>query len=334
MATATKKTETAKKTDPANKPRYTTGYVGTTPAGPYAFQVEGNLTRPPELRQTNNGNPVLNNSIGIGRPAAALYALADGSYDKDATYPENNFVEIVAFGDIAEEMANLEKGTRIVVAGEMSKRAWTDKAGAERESVQIKVSQFAVLSCKAAPKGAVAKTTVPATNLYTDKNGEDKMAPIACLVSGNLHKVEELGTSPNGISYLHFSMFAQEPAAKVLDKAYGRDTADKEYDEKKKLIWCSVFNKQAESLAKLLKEGMTVAVSGSISENVYNGGSSVRMSVRVLNVINFETAKTSAAVIPLPEDAGDAPVNEASPASGEVTADFCEDEEDESALPF
>lgn len=335
MATTAKK-----KTEPTTeKTRFTTAFVGKTPAGPFAFQVEGNLTRPGELRTVkDSGRPVTNNSIGIGRSAYALLALAEGTYDKDTAYPENNFIEVSAFDEVAERLAALPKGARIVVTGKMSKREWTDKAGAPREAINILVSDFAVLSCKAVAKGEGAKATVPATNQYTNRDGEEKQSPVACLVSGNLFSVDELGTAPSGKSYLHFTVFAQEPAAKVLDKARGVDTKDKEYEEKRNLIRCSVFGKQAEALAKLLKKGITVVVSGSVSENVYEGKSSVQMSVNALNVISFDVPTGASAVIPLPEDAGDAPVGEPAPTGetapgGEISTEFVEMDGDDE-LPF
>lgn len=333
--TATKKKST---TDdkPNSRPRFTTSYVGTTPAGPFAFQVEGNLTKPAELQQLSDGRAVLNNSIGIGRSAFAMFAAAEGTYDKDAEYPDNNFIDLTAFGEIAERMAKLPKGSRIVVAGKMSKRTWSDKAGAEHENIQILVSEFASLACKANAKGADAATTIPATNQYKRKTGELGHAPVACLVSGNIFSVDELTTSPSGTPLIHFSVFAQEPAAKVLDKARGVDVSGKEYDPKHTLIRCSVFGKQAEGLAKLLKKGMRVVVSGRIAENVYEGKSSVQMVVSGLNVINPEPATGSSAVIPLPEDAGEAPVGGAAAATGEVDSAFFqgEDDDDDSGLPF
>lgn len=339
MATTTTKKKTAAEPAQAKETgrRFTTAFVGNTPAGPFAFQVEGNLTRPCELREMPDGRPVLNNSIGIGRSAFALLALAEGTYDKDAKYPDNPFVELAAFGDVAKRMAELGKGVRIVVTGKLSKRTWKDKANADRESVQIQVSEFAVLSCKAAPKGEGAKTTVPATNQFTKKDGEEVLRPVACLVSGTIYNVDELGTAPSGNSYLHFNMFAQEPAEKVLDKARGVDTADKEYDPKRTLIRCSAFGRQAEALAKLLKKGMQVVVSGNVTDNVFEGKTSVQMTVNALNVVNFEAPTGTSAVIPLPEDAGDAPVNETAPANGEVTGDFFQGEDegdDDGALPF
>lgn len=331
--TATKKKDT--ETTTTEKKRFTTAFVGKTPAGPFAFHLEGNLTRPSELKTLPSGGTVVNNSIGVGRSAFALFALGEGTYDKTAQYPENNFVEISAFNGVAERMAELPKGTRIVVSGKMSKRTWKDKAGAEHEGITVDVDDFAVLSCKAHDKGVPAKATVPATNMYTNKAGEEKALPVACLVSGNLFSVDELGTGASGNAYLHFSIFAQEPAQKVLDKARGVDISGKEYEEKRNLIRCSVFGRQAEAMAKLLKKGMAVAVSGTVSENVFEGKSSVQMSVNALNVISFETATGTSAVIPLPEDAGDAPVDKDAPASGEVDPEFIQgDDDDDDELPF
>ena len=336
MATATKKKTATATEAPVTNRRFTTAYVGNTPAGPFAFQLEGNLVRPCELKETKDGTLVLNNSIGVGRSAFAIMALAEGTYDRNAEYPDVPFVDLVAFGDVAQRMADkLTKGSHIVVAGKLSVRKWKDKAGAEHEVISCQVQDFALLgSAKNGVKGEGAQATVPATNKYT-KDGQEILRPTACLVSGNVFSVDELAVSKSGTSYLHFTMFAQEPAAKVLDKAKGVDVSGKEYDPKKALIRCTVFGKQAEALAKLdLKKGMAMAVSGAISENEYEGKVSVQMNVNAFNVVSFEVAGNSAAA-PMPEDAGEAPVAEGVAPGGAIPNDFYEaDEDDDSELPF
>lgn len=319
--TATKTTTTA----PAatERRRFTTARVGQTAVGPFAFIVEGNLTHPGDIRKKGD-KTYANNSIGIGMPAFRLLALADGTYDKDATYPETPFVDLVAFDEVAERLGALPKGARIAVAGKIAKHTYTGTDNAVHESVQITVQDFAVLSCKAVEKGVVAKVTVPATEVYTKDDEEHKNA-MACLVSGNIYSVGELGaSSTTGNSYLQFSMFAQEPAQKVLDKATGVSTKDKEYDEKMCLINVSCFGKQAEAMAKLLKKGMKVCISGRISENVYEGKSRIQMSCSGLCVIE----RPAEAATEAPTDPAAA---EAAPTEGFAAIP---EDEDEEQLPF
>lgn len=339
MATTVKKKSatTTSEAPAATSRRFTTAYVGNTPAGAFAFQLEGNLVRPCELKETKDGTLVLNNSIGVGRSAFAIMALAEGTYDRNAEYPDVPFVDLVAFGDVAQRMADkLTKGSHIVVAGKLSVRKWKDKAGAEHEAVSCQVQDFVLLgSTKNGIRGEGATATVPATNKYT-KDGQEILRPTACLISGNVFSVDDLAVSQSGMSYLHFTVFAQEPAAKVLDKAKGVDVSGKEYDPKKTLIRCTAFGKQAEALAKLnLKKGMAVAVSGTVSENEYEGKVSVQLSVNAFNIVSFEVATGNSAVVPMPEDAGEAPVAEETAPGGAIPNDFYEaDEDDDSELPF
>ena len=321
-ATKTTKAATAPTTE---KKRFTTARVGQTSSGPYAFIVEGNLTHPGTLNKKGE-KAYTNNSIGIGMSAYRLLAMADGTYDKDATYPDTPFVDLVAFDAVAERLAALPKGARIAVAGKIAKHSFTGKDNAQRESVQITVSDFATLACKAVEKGVGAKATVPATEVYT-KDGEEHKNAIACLVSGNIYSVGELGaSSTTGNSYLQFSMFAQEPAQKVLDKATGEDIKDKEYDEKMCLINVSCFGKQAEAMAKLLKKGMSICISGRITENIYEGKSRIQMTCAGLCVIKHPAEEAAA----VPTDPAAA---EASAATGEGFSAIPKDE-DEDELPF
>ena len=326
---ATTKKTTKAKAETTEKKRFTTARVGMTPAGPFAFIVEGNLTHPGDVAKKDD-TLYSRNSMGISMSAFRLMALAEGTFDKDAEYPDNPFVDLVAFGGMAERLGALPKGARIAVAGKMSRRKFPGKDGAEHEAVQITVQDFAVLNCKAVddPEGATA--TVPATEVYT-KDGEEHKNPTACLVSGNIYSVGELGNSKtSGRPYLQFSVFAQEPAQKVLDKATGMDTKDKEYEEKHTIINVSCFGAQAEAMAKLLKKGMTVCLSGRISENVFEGKSRIQMSCSGLCVVKFPAvgavAPTEGAA---PTDSGEA---EAA-AAGDGFVPVAEDD-DEDELPF
>ena len=59
------------------------------------------------------------------------------------------------------------------------------------------------------------------------------------------------------------------------------------------------FDRQAETMQKLLKPGMTIAVTGEVTEDVYNGNTSYVMRPRSVSIVNFgDTAQNQAAAAP------------------------------------
>jgi single-stranded DNA-binding protein len=81
------------------------------------------------------------------------------------------WVDIVAFGSISDELAALKAGDSVSVSGRAEPKAWIDKAGAARASLDVVAD--AVLSIEGrkpkAPPGAVqelaAQATKPAPSL-------------------------------------------------------------------------------------------------------------------------------------------------------------------------
>lgn len=81
----------------------------------YGITIIGNLTNIPELRFTKANKPVVSFSIAVNRKV-------NGEEQTD-------FHRCTAFGDMAERMAQLDKGTRVVVYGRLSSRSWEDETG-------------------------------------------------------------------------------------------------------------------------------------------------------------------------------------------------------------
>ena len=82
----------------------------------------GNLTADPELRFSRSGQPYATATITV-RP------YVTGATDQ----PDPEFVNIVAFGSLAENFATtITKGSRIVVSGRLEDDTWTGRDGVER----------------------------------------------------------------------------------------------------------------------------------------------------------------------------------------------------------
>ena len=89
----------------------------------------GNLTKDPELRFSSKGTAWC--SVGL--------AVTPRVRDDDGTWAdgETTFYELVTFGDLAEHVAELVKGTRVIAAGKLETETWTAKDGTERETVKL-----------------------------------------------------------------------------------------------------------------------------------------------------------------------------------------------------
>lgn len=91
--------------------------------------LTGNLTRDPELRFSAKGTAWC--SVGL--------AVTPRVRDDDGTWAdgETTFYELVTFGDLAEHVAELVKGTRVIASGKLETETWTAKDGTERETVKL-----------------------------------------------------------------------------------------------------------------------------------------------------------------------------------------------------
>lgn len=117
----------------------------------------GNLSKPPELRTTNNGTSVCTFSIAVNRK----YKAQDGSQITD-------FFDIVAWRQLAELCGKyLEKGRKIGIVGELQTRSYESKDGTKRYVTEIVASEVEFLT----PKGSV-QGTVDAEG-FTDVDDQD-----------------------------------------------------------------------------------------------------------------------------------------------------------------
>lgn len=96
--------------------------------------IAGNLTRDPELRSTNSGTSVCAFSVAVNRS----YRGQDGSTKEDVSY-----IDCSAWGRLGETIAQYaKKGDGILVSGRLNQRAWEDKSGNKRSSVEVVVDDF------------------------------------------------------------------------------------------------------------------------------------------------------------------------------------------------
>ena len=98
----------------------------------------GNLTRDPELTQTNSGISVCRISIAVSR----RYANQDGSRETD-------FFKVTAWRAIAENCAKyLKKGSKIAVVGSIQNRSYEGTDGTQKFTTDIMADEIDFLSTK------------------------------------------------------------------------------------------------------------------------------------------------------------------------------------------
>lgn len=98
----------------------------------------GNLSKPPELRTTNNGTSVCTFSIAVNRK----YKAQDGSQITD-------FFDIVVWRQLADLCAKwLDKGKKVAVVGELQNHSYEAKDGTKRHVTEVLADSVEFLTPK------------------------------------------------------------------------------------------------------------------------------------------------------------------------------------------
>lgn len=108
--------------------------------------ISGNLTRDPELRQTQSGMAVL--SFGV----AVNDRRKNPSTGEWEDYP--NFVDCTMFGARANSLANyLSKGTKVSIEGKLRWSQW-ERDGQKRSKLEVIVDELEFMSSRNGNGGA------------------------------------------------------------------------------------------------------------------------------------------------------------------------------------
>jgi single-strand DNA-binding protein len=90
----------------------------------------GNITRDPELRFTNTGQPTASFGLAVNR----RWQNRQTQEWEEAT----SFFDVVTWRDLAENVAlSMTKGMRVVVTGRLEQRSWETEEGDRRFKVEI-----------------------------------------------------------------------------------------------------------------------------------------------------------------------------------------------------
>lgn len=100
--------------------------------------ISGNLTRSPELKQTQGGTSVLQMGVAVNDRRKNP---STGEWEDVA-----NFVDCVLWGTRAERVAQyLTKGTKVAIEGRLRYRAW-EQDGQRRSKLEVVVDEIEFMS--------------------------------------------------------------------------------------------------------------------------------------------------------------------------------------------
>jgi single-strand DNA-binding protein len=126
--------------------------------------IHGNCTDAPTKRISAEGKAAVNFSVAVNR---RRYDRQTGQWTDLAPV----FHRVVAFGTLAENAANLTKGTTVTVTGELADDSWTPEDGKRVYRTQLIAADIAV-----SLRFATATVT---RNPRRDSNGTGELEPAA-----------------------------------------------------------------------------------------------------------------------------------------------------------
>ena len=95
----------------------------------------GRLTADPELKQTQNGVPVVTFTLAVNRRFQSRTADAAGGQQAD-------FISLVAWRQTAEFISKyFKKGSALCVTGSIQTRSWQDQQGQRRYATEVVVDE-------------------------------------------------------------------------------------------------------------------------------------------------------------------------------------------------
>lgn len=107
----------------------------------------GNLTRDPELSETNSGVAVCRFSIAVNRRRTSAEAEQ-----------QTDFFNVTAWRGLADTISRFcKKGNKIAVTGQIQIRTYEDREGAKRTSVDVVAEEVEFLSPKSNDEARTAE---------------------------------------------------------------------------------------------------------------------------------------------------------------------------------
>src|SRR5579871_5462024 len=94
----------------------------------------GNVTRDPELRFTQSGQPTASFGLAVNR---RWQNRQTGEWEESAS-----FFDVVCWRELAENVGDsLRRGARVLVTGRLEQRSWETQEGDKRSKIEIQADE-------------------------------------------------------------------------------------------------------------------------------------------------------------------------------------------------
>lgn len=164
----------------------------------YGVTIIGNLTQMPELRFTNGGKAMMNFSLAVNR--------------KDRNGTESvDFHRCVAWGELAEHLALLDKGCRVMCYGRLSTRTY------EHEGVKKTVTELVCDDAGPSARWAEVTATKVGKPNYQDRTADAMSVADAAeaVVANYKPNPEQVAYAKDEVAAARGALKKQPPAAPV-----------------------------------------------------------------------------------------------------------------------
>jgi single-strand DNA-binding protein len=122
-------------------------------------QIRGNLGKAPEFRaEVGTGLAIF--QLAHNRFVPNQGESSNGSSGKAEYSKRTSWFRCVAWGNMAEKVAQLEKGARIMVTGRLESHSWQDKLGQLQSRVEVVVEDFRLVDTSKAAQTANASDEI------------------------------------------------------------------------------------------------------------------------------------------------------------------------------
>ncbi|MFQ5627618.1 MAG: single-stranded DNA-binding protein [bacterium] len=144
--------------------------------------MAGNLTSDPSFRKTSNGTPVANFYIASNR----RFKDNNGNWRENVCY-----IGVVAWHKLAESCyENLQKGSAVLIDGEIQSRTWKNADGSTKNVVEIKARRIQFLN----KRDSSYKDTIVEEEAYELIDKKESSTPLEDSTDGELEKDDKAET--------------------------------------------------------------------------------------------------------------------------------------------
>ena len=269
--------------------------------------------------------------------ASLSVAAGDVNFGEIIGCDNNNFLNVKAFGKLAENLANVKKGDKLVFVGNTGIHEYNGKKNPE-----LPLKGFIKLHGNVMEMGGNAPI-INAT--YIAKSGDVIVNKKAFLVAIKVNKDGEMRSSSSGKTVFSF---LGETVGETTGSILARQNGDRDVPESGNNLKAVAFGYTAERAAKIVRPGQTLLVWGTMkSEDADNGKTYYDFIIDDFIVALWppkeESNNSTSASTETPADAAspEAPAAAAVPETLNPTAEDSPDDEfavmdddDDDELPF